>query len=75
MMLYWPIVFAIVAAVAALIGFIDTDAPGAAVARGLTFLFLGLAAILAVACLWQRRRTGFRDQNTRGRHRLFRDMM
>ncbi len=49
---YWPIVFVIVAAGAASIGFLDASAPGAHAARLISFIFLGLAAVLVVARRW-----------------------
>jgi len=54
MSFYWPVVFVIVAVAAASIGFIDQGAPDALAARLVGFIFLGLAAVLAVAHWWRR---------------------
>jgi len=52
---YWPVVFVIVAAGAASIGFLDAGAPDASAARLVSFVFLGLAAVFTVASRWHGR--------------------
>jgi len=54
MSFYWPVVFVIVAVAAASIGFMDQGAPDALWARLVSFVFLGLAAVLTVARQWRR---------------------
>ena len=51
---YWPVVFVIVAVGAAFVGFLDTGAPNAHVARLISFVFFALAAALTIARRWHR---------------------
>jgi len=55
MRFYWPVVFVIVAVAAASIGFMDQSAPDALTVRLVSFVFLGLAAVLTVARSWHKR--------------------
>lgn len=80
MKLYWPIVFAIVAIVAALLGFVDDNAPSAPAARVLSIIFLAFAALLALTRMKRspdakpRAQDRFRAKERR-EPRIFRDML
>jgi len=58
MSIYWPVVFLIVAAGAASIGFLDAGAPDAHAARLVCMIFLGVAAVLTVGSRWHGRGHG-----------------
>lgn len=80
MKLYWPIVFAIVAIVAALLGFVDDNAPSAPAARILSIIFLAFAAVLILTRMKRGPDANPRTQDrTRARERreprIFRDML
>lgn len=80
MKLYWPIVFAIVAIVAALLGFVDDNAPSAPAARVLSIIFLAFAAVLLLTRMKRvsdgksPAKDGLRRQERR-EPRIFRDML
>ena len=80
MKLYWPIVFAIVAIVAALLGFVDDNAPSAPAARVLSIIFLAFAALLLLTRMKRAPGTGSRPvdkvhRQDRRESRIFRDML